>query len=181
VDPVPLPPISVSPHHPNLELQPQNGRSEANAADANRKRIRFLTYRPDFCPWSPRSLQFPSLSEARCRRVRILSIAMMLLGYFNIFDLGLSRATVKFVARIWIQKTFTKFRMIWTSLSLLVCLESSVARVAAFFVPISVTHPLQNPPELAGQRALPSLSVWLQCRLCWAITLYVVSSRPPAL
>jgi O-antigen/teichoic acid export membrane protein len=28
----------------------------------------------------------------------ILSIAFMVLGYFSIFDLGLSRATVKFVA-----------------------------------------------------------------------------------
>src|SRR5260221_6087321 len=51
----------------------------------------------------------------------ILSIATMLLGYFNIFDLGLSRATVKFVAENLDPENLHKVpALIWTSLSLLV-------------------------------------------------------------
>ena len=49
----------------------------------------------------------------------ILSIAMMLLGYFNIFDLGLGRATVKFVAENLDPENIHKVpELIWTSLSL---------------------------------------------------------------
>src|SRR5215472_16408542 len=51
----------------------------------------------------------------------ILSIATMVLGYFNIFDLGLSRATVKFVADNLYPENIHKVpELIWTSLSLLV-------------------------------------------------------------
>ena len=82
----------------------------------------------------------------------ILSIAMMLLGYFNIFDLGLSRATVKFVAENLDPENIHKVpELIWTSLSLLVGLGIIGATVAAIFVPISVTHLFKMPAELAGQ------------------------------
>src|ERR1700730_5903196 len=51
----------------------------------------------------------------------ILSIATMLLGYFNIFDLGLSRASVKVVAENLDPENIHKVpALIWTSLSLLV-------------------------------------------------------------
>src|SRR3979490_384309 len=53
----------------------------------------------------------------------ILSIAMMLLGYFNIFDLGLSRATVKFVSENMSPEKIHKVPdLVWTSLSLLVAM-----------------------------------------------------------
>src|ERR1700680_2607787 len=53
----------------------------------------------------------------------ILSIAIMLLGYFSIFDLGLSRATVKFVAENLSAETIHRVpELVWTSLSLLVVL-----------------------------------------------------------
>jgi O-antigen/teichoic acid export membrane protein/glycosyltransferase involved in cell wall biosynthesis len=82
----------------------------------------------------------------------ILSIAMMLLGYFNIFDLGLSRATVKFVAEnLDSEETHKVPELIWTSLSLLVILGCIGGAIAAFFVPISVTHVFKMPPALAGQ------------------------------
>jgi len=82
----------------------------------------------------------------------ILSIAMMLLGYFNIFDLGLSRATVKFVAENLDPENVHKVpELVWTSLSLLVGLGIIGGAVAAFFVPISVTHLFKMPAELAGQ------------------------------
>src|SRR5579859_5356581 len=55
----------------------------------------------------------------------ILSIAMMLLGYFSIFDLGLSRATVKFVAENLAPDRVHKVpELVWTSLSLLVAIGS---------------------------------------------------------
>jgi O-antigen/teichoic acid export membrane protein len=82
----------------------------------------------------------------------ILSIAMMLLGYFNIFDLGLSRATVKFVAENVDPENIHKVpELIWTSLSLLVGLGIIGGAVAAIFVPVSVTHLFKMPPELVGQ------------------------------
>jgi O-antigen/teichoic acid export membrane protein/glycosyltransferase involved in cell wall biosynthesis len=82
----------------------------------------------------------------------ILSIAMMLLGYFNIFDLGLSRATVKFVAEnLDSDDTHKVPELIWTSLSLLVILGCIGGVIAAFFVPVSVTHVFKMPAALAGQ------------------------------
>ena len=82
----------------------------------------------------------------------ILSIALMLLGYFNIFDLGLSRATVKFVAENLDSDESHKVpELIWTSLSLLVILGCVGGAIAAFFVPVSVTHVFKMPPAIAGQ------------------------------
>jgi O-antigen/teichoic acid export membrane protein len=82
----------------------------------------------------------------------ILSIAMMLLGYFNIFDLGLSRATVKFVAENLDPENIHKVpELIWTSLSLLIGLGVIGGIVGAIFVPLSVTHLFKMPAELAGQ------------------------------
>jgi O-antigen/teichoic acid export membrane protein len=82
----------------------------------------------------------------------ILSIAMMLLGYFNIFDLGLSRATVKFVAENLDPQNIHKVpELIWTSLSLLIGLGVVGGAVGATLVPLSVTHLFKMPAELAGQ------------------------------
>jgi O-antigen/teichoic acid export membrane protein len=82
----------------------------------------------------------------------ILSIAMMLLGYFNIFDLGLSRATVKFVAENLDPENVHRVpELIWTSLSLLVGLGIIGGAVGAIFVPVSVTHLFKMPAELAAQ------------------------------
>ena len=82
----------------------------------------------------------------------IFSIATMLLGYFSIFDLGLSRATVKFVAENLSPDRIHKVpELVWTSLSLLVALGTVCGGLAALFVPISVTHFFKMPPELAGE------------------------------
>ena len=81
----------------------------------------------------------------------ILSIATMVLGYFNIFDLGLSRATVKFVAENLDPENIHKVpELIWTSLSLLIALGVLFGAIAAIFVPMSVTHVFKMPPELAS-------------------------------
>src|ERR1700738_546782 len=82
----------------------------------------------------------------------ILPIATMLLGYFSIFDLGLSRATVKFVAENLSPERIHKVpELVWTSLSLLVALGSIGGILAAVFVPVSVTHLFKMPPSLAGE------------------------------
>jgi len=82
----------------------------------------------------------------------ILSIAMMLLGYFNIFDLGLSRATVKFVAEnLGSEEVHKVPELVWTSLSLLLILGCVGGAIAAFFVPISVTHVFKMPANLVNE------------------------------
>jgi O-antigen/teichoic acid export membrane protein len=82
----------------------------------------------------------------------ILSIALMLLGYFSIFDLGLSRATVKFVAENLTPDKIHKVpELVWTSLSLLIALGTVGGALAALFVPVSVTHFFKMPPEFAGE------------------------------
>src|ERR1700704_5852579 len=76
----------------------------------------------------------------------ILSIATMLLGYFNIFDLGLSRATVKFVSENMSPEKIHKVPdLVWTSLSLLIAMGCIGGVIAAMFVPYSVTHLFKMP------------------------------------
>jgi O-antigen/teichoic acid export membrane protein len=78
----------------------------------------------------------------------ILSIAFMVLGYFSIFDLGLSRATVKFVAEHLSPEQIHKVPgLVWTSLGLLVALGCAGGGLAAAFVPLAVTHYLKMPPS----------------------------------
>jgi|HubBroStandDraft_1064217.scaffolds.fasta_scaffold01121_6 O-antigen/teichoic acid export membrane protein len=82
----------------------------------------------------------------------ILSIAYLVLGYFGIFDLGLSRATVKFVAEhLSPDKVHKVPGLVWTSLSLLVALGCTVGAISAAFVPVAVTHFFKMPPSFEGQ------------------------------
>jgi len=82
----------------------------------------------------------------------ILSIAYMLLGYFGIFDLGLSRATVKFVAAHLSPDQIHKVpELVWTSMFLLVGLGCAGGALLAAFVPIAVTHWFKMPPAFIGQ------------------------------
>jgi O-antigen/teichoic acid export membrane protein len=82
----------------------------------------------------------------------ILSIAYMVLGYFGIFDLGLSRATVKFVAEhLSPEKVHKVPELVWTSLSLLVLLGCAGGALLAAFVPMAVTHWFKMPPSFVGQ------------------------------
>ena len=82
----------------------------------------------------------------------ILSIAYMVLGYFSIFDLGLSRATVKFVAgHLSPDKIHKVPELVWTSLSLLLGLGIVCGALAAAFVPVAVTRFLTMPPSFVGE------------------------------
>jgi O-antigen/teichoic acid export membrane protein len=82
----------------------------------------------------------------------ILSIAYLLLGYFSIFDLGLSRATVKFVAEhLSPEKVHKVPEIVWTSLSLLVAVGSAGGILVAAFVPVLVTQFFKMPASFVGE------------------------------
>ena len=85
----------------------------------------------------------------------ILSIAYTVLGYFSIFDLGLSRATVKFVAEhLSPEKAHKIPELVWTSLTLLVAIGSLGGLLVAGFVPIVVTRLFKMPPTFIGEARL---------------------------
>jgi O-antigen/teichoic acid export membrane protein len=82
----------------------------------------------------------------------ILSIAFMVLGYFSVFDLGLSRATVKFVAEhLSPEKIHRVPELVWTSLSLLVVMGCVGGLLVASFVPILVTRFFKMPASFVGE------------------------------
>jgi O-antigen/teichoic acid export membrane protein len=71
----------------------------------------------------------------------ILSITWMVLGYFSMFDLGLSRATTKFVAaHLSPDKIDRVPALIWTSLALQLGLGFAGGLLVAPFVPFAVTR-----------------------------------------
>ena len=82
----------------------------------------------------------------------IYSIATMVLGYFSIFNLGLSRATVKFVAENLSPERVHKVpEIVWTSFALLVGIGSIAAIIGMLFVPVAVTRFFKMPPEYIGE------------------------------
>jgi O-antigen/teichoic acid export membrane protein len=75
----------------------------------------------------------------------------MVLGYFSIFDLGLSRATVKFVAEHLSPDKISKVpELVWTSLFLLISLGCVFGIVAAALVPFAVTSFFKMPASFVG-------------------------------
>src|SRR5437879_4948795 len=82
----------------------------------------------------------------------ILSIAWMLLGYFSVFDLGLSRATTRLVAANLSPDKVDKVPgLVWTSLALLLALGSAAASLLAAFVPVAVTRFFKMPASFVGE------------------------------
>lgn len=82
----------------------------------------------------------------------ILSIAWMVLGYFGLFDLGLSRATVKFVAENLSPEKVHKIpELVWTSLSMLVGAGCIGGLLVAACVPFLVTHFFKMPASFVGE------------------------------
>ena len=85
----------------------------------------------------------------------ILSIAYLVLGYFSIFDLGLSRATVKFVAEHLHPEEIHKVPgLVWTSLALLVGLGTLFGLTGAIVVPALMTKFFKMPPNFIGDARL---------------------------
>jgi O-antigen/teichoic acid export membrane protein len=82
----------------------------------------------------------------------ILSISWVVLGYFSMFDLGLSRATTKFVAEHLNQdKVHNVPTLIWTSLSIQLVLGFVGAVAVASFVPFAVSHVFKMPAAVVGE------------------------------
>src|ERR1039458_9539689 len=78
----------------------------------------------------------------------ILSIGFMVLGYFSMFDLGLSRATVKFVAQNMSPDKVHKVpELVWTSLCLLVGSGCVGGILGAAFVPLAALDERSEPEE----------------------------------
>lgn len=91
----------------------------------------------------------------------ILSVAFLVLGYFSIFDLGLSRATVKFVAEHLSPDKIHKIpQLVWTSLTLLVGLGCVFGTVGAMLVPVMITRFFKMPPSLIGDARI---SIFILC------------------
>ena len=82
----------------------------------------------------------------------ILSIAYMVLGYFTIFDLGLSRATVRFVAdHLNPEKAHKIPELVWTSFSVLIGLGCVGGLVGVALVPFAVTYIFKMPVSFVGE------------------------------
>jgi len=81
----------------------------------------------------------------------VLSIAWVLLGYFGFFDLGLGRATTKFVAECLGRGEMDQLpKWIWTSLGFQLVFGLTGTAVVAGLVPFLVDQVLKIPPELIG-------------------------------
>lgn len=83
-------------------------------------------------------------------RFGLLSLSWIILGYFSIFDLGLGRATTKFIAEaLGKGKEEDIPRLLWTSVSVQIILGVFGGFVFALVVPFLVEHILKIPMELA--------------------------------
>lgn len=85
-------------------------------------------------------------------RFGLLSLAWVVLGYFTVFDLGLSRATTKYVAELIGRGEEQRIpEVLWASVACQLVL-GILGGVALFFVsPLLVERALQMAPELVGE------------------------------
>jgi len=82
-------------------------------------------------------------------RFGVLSIASALLGYFGIFDLGLGRATTKFVAEALARRESERLpQVVWTSLWAQALFGLVGTLITVSFVPIAVDRYLRISPAL---------------------------------
>ena len=85
-------------------------------------------------------------------RLGIISLAWVVLGYFGLFDLGLSRALTKLVAeRLGLQRSLEIPGLVWTSLFLMSGIGILGSIISLLLVPWMVLHPLKVPPELHSE------------------------------
>jgi O-antigen/teichoic acid export membrane protein len=88
-------------------------------------------------------------------RFGILTLAWMVVGYFGLFDLGMGRATTKFVAEALAKGEYDAApRLIWTSLGMLAGLGLTGGLVLAATAPYLVTRVLNIPGTLHDETVL---------------------------
>jgi len=95
-------------------------------------------------------------------RFGVLTLAWLTVGYFGVFDMGIGRATTKFVAEATAQRDFDRLpAMIWTPLVLLVVLGLVGGLVAFAMIPWLVEDILNIPADLQteSRRAFLMLAV----------------------
>lgn len=85
-------------------------------------------------------------------RLGIISLAWVVVGYFGLFDFGLSRALTKLVAeRLGQHREDEIPGLVWTSLFLMAGLGVAGAVLAFILTPWLVYHPLKVPAELRSE------------------------------
>jgi O-antigen/teichoic acid export membrane protein len=88
-------------------------------------------------------------------RFGILSIAWVLLGYLGLFDLGLGRATTKFVAECLGRDEIEKLpALVWTSIGSQALFGMAGSIVAAAVIPFLVNHALKLSTAVRGETRL---------------------------
>jgi O-antigen/teichoic acid export membrane protein len=85
-------------------------------------------------------------------RFGLLSLAWVVLGYFSVFDLGLGRATTKFVAEALGKGEADQVpRLVWTAVTVQAVLGIVGALVLTGITPLLVERILKVPSELVGE------------------------------
>ncbi|MFX0132881.1 MAG: flippase [Candidatus Hodarchaeota archaeon] len=85
-------------------------------------------------------------------RFGILALAWIVLGYFTIFDLGLGRATTKFVAEALGKRNHQQIpTLVWTAVTVQLILGILGAIFLFVLTPILVESILKIPPELVSE------------------------------
>jgi len=86
------------------------------------------------------------------QRFGLLSLAWVILGYFIVFDIGLGRATVKFVAEALGKGEEDKIRsFVWTAVTVQIILGIVGAGILIGVIPLLVEHVLSIPSELINE------------------------------
>lgn len=98
-------------------------------------------------------LSIPALvTRLGTERFGILSLAWMVVGYFTLFDMGVGRATTKYVAEYVTRRKFDELpQLIWTSLLSLLGFGLVGGIVLALLTPWLVNHALKIPIELVDE------------------------------
>jgi O-antigen/teichoic acid export membrane protein len=85
-------------------------------------------------------------------RFGVLAVVWLLLGYFSLFDLGLGRATTKFVADCLGRKELERIpQLVWTSLGSQVAFGLLGSLLVGALTPLLVTRILRIPPALIAE------------------------------
>jgi O-antigen/teichoic acid export membrane protein len=85
-------------------------------------------------------------------RLGVLSLAWLLIGYLNLFDLGVGRAVVKLIAdRFGVAPEEELADLVWTALTLTASCGVAGGLVLATLTPWLVRHALEIPPGLEAE------------------------------
>jgi len=97
-------------------------------------------------------------------RFGVLSLSWVFIGYFTLFDLGLGRATTKFVAEYLAKEKQQEIpSLIWTSWILLSGLGVIAGLALFLLIPVLVENVLKVPLELIDE--VQAAFVWIACSI----------------